>query len=111
MFKLIALALGLAIGFGGGVWYASKHPEWAKDFAAKEEQYAIEKALQIAKATKAKLDELAARETTSRSGPGSSFLGSGGGGAKKPDAELTKLAQEQDANIAELEKQLAKVKK
>src|SRR4051794_18883137 len=108
MFKLIALALGLAIGFGGGVWYASKHPEWAKEVGAKEEQYAIEKSLQIAKATKAKLDEMASKDATSKSGPSNSFLG---GGTKKPDPEITKLSQEQDANSAELEKQLEKVKK
>jgi len=109
MFKLIALALGLAIGFGGGVWYASKHPEWAKTFGAQEEQYAIEKSLEIAKATKAKLDQMASKDAASKVA-GNSFLG-GGGGSKKPDPEITKLSQEQDANIAELEKQLAKVKK
>jgi len=108
MFKIIALALGLALGFGGGVWYASKHPERAKDFGAKEEQYAIEKSLQIAKATKAKLDEMASRDATAKSTPSNSFLG---GGSNKPDPEIKKLSQEQDANIAELEKQLAKVKK
>jgi hypothetical protein len=108
MFKMIALALGLAIGFGGGVWYASKHPEWAKDVGAKEEQFAVEKSLEIAKATKAKLDQMAAKDTANKSATGNSFLG---GGAKKPDPEITKLSQEQDANIAELEKQLAKVKK
>ena len=111
MFKLIALALGLAVGFGGGIWYASKHPEWAKDFGAKEEQYAIEKSLQIAKATKAKLDQMAAKDTAGKTGPGNSFLGGGSSAAKKPDPEIAKLSQEQDANIAELEKQLAKVKK
>jgi hypothetical protein len=108
MFKLIALVLGLAVGFGGGVWYAAKHPEWAKDFGAKEEQYAIEKSLQIAKATKAKLDEMASKDASSKT-TGNSFLG--GGKAAKPDPEIAKLSQEQDANIAELEKQLAKVKK
>jgi hypothetical protein len=110
MFKLIALLLGLGVGFGGGVWYASKHPEWAKDFGAKEEQYAIEKSLQIAKATKAKLDEMAAKDSSSKTGQ-NSFLGSGSTATKKPDPEIAKLSQEQDANIAELEKQLAKVKK
>lgn len=108
MFKLIALALGLAVGFGGGVWYASKHPEWAKDFGAKEEQYAVEKSLEIAKATKAKLDQMAAKDAAGKAASGNSFLA---GGSKKSDPEIAKLSQEQDANIAELEKQLAKVKK
>jgi hypothetical protein len=104
MIKLVVLVLGLAVGFGGGIWYASKHPEWAKDFAAKEEKYALEKSLQIAKATKAKLDELAARDSGSKATGASSFLG---GTPKKPDPEIAKLAQEQDANIAELEKLVA----
>ena len=30
MLKLIALILGLAIGFGGGVWWASHNPDQAK---------------------------------------------------------------------------------
>jgi hypothetical protein len=108
MFKLIVLVLGLAIGFGGGVWYAAKHPEWAQDFAAKEQQKFLETQLKIAKATKAKLDEMASRDPAKSPAGASSFVG---GGAKKPDADIARLSQEQDAQIVDLEKQLADVKK
>lgn len=109
MFKLIILALGLAVGFGGGVWYGVQHPEWAKDFAAREEAMVLEAKLKIAKATKAKLDEVAARDAGKTPGGASSFVG--GGGAKSAEAGLARVRQENDAEIADLEKKLAEVKK
>ena len=38
MFKLIALLLGLAVGFGGGVYWAHQHPDQAATLSAAEEK-------------------------------------------------------------------------
>ena len=61
MFKLIVLILGLAVGFGGGVYWAHKNPEDAAKFSAEEERRFLEAQLAITEKIKAKLDELVRR--------------------------------------------------
>ncbi len=113
MFKLIILALGLAIGFGAGVWWGVQNPEQAKQLAEEEKRF-LQEQLRIGRETKARLDQIAAA-TKKTAGPAgtSSFLGGGGGsggGTARPDPEISRLRDDQEQQIAELEKRLEQVK-
>ena len=58
--KLIVLLLGLALGFGGGVWYGVRHPDQAKKIAEEEERRVLEKQKELLAKLKTKLDQLKA---------------------------------------------------
>ena len=110
--KLLFLILGLAVGFGGGVWWGVRNPAQAADLAAKQEQWVLEGKIQATEAIKAKLDRLIAREkadTAKRTGGGSGFVSGRTGAAASgdgPDPELLSLREESDRQLAELRKQL-----
>ena len=98
--KLIVLILGLVVGAGGGVWYGAQHPEWAKDFAAKEEEWVRQGKEQALKSVKEKLDSLTS-SGSSTPAAGRSFAG-GTSSGNAPDAaalkaivdgELTKVSK------------------
>src|SRR5258708_6402734 len=97
MFKLITLALGLAIGFGGGVWWGQKNPEAAANLSKQEEQQVIEKALALNAQMKAKLEQMSKAKT-----PGSGFISAG----SAPDvSDIKAQADQQEADLkANLEK-------
>jgi hypothetical protein len=107
--KIIVLLLGLAVGFGGGVWYGVNHPEQGKKIADEEERRLLEKQKELVARLKTKLDQLAAsRSGTAPAGaktPGTGFL-SGAPAAK--DQEVDKLDAEADKQMAELDKILKK---
>src|SRR4051812_48232327 len=99
--KLIVLILGLVVGAGGGVWYGAQHPEWAKDFAAKEEEWVRQGKEQALKTVKDKLDSLTKDSGPSTPAAGRSFAGGTSTGSS-PDAaalkgfvdgELTKVSK------------------
>lgn len=109
--KLIVLLLGVAIGFGGGVWWGVKNPAEAQRFAAEEERRVLEKQKVLLQKFKTKLDQLAG----SRAGggaPGAKGIGSGflagnqSGSAARHDAEVDQLRSESDQQIAELDRML-----
>ncbi len=104
MFKLIAFGLGLAIGFGGGVWWSVKNPEAASKLSAEEERHVLEAKIAATKAVKDKLDQIAAKKTSSTPGAGfaSSIPGSG-----DHDPDCAALRAEQEQQLKDLEKQLA----
>src|SRR4051812_19628444 len=102
MFKMIFLALGLAIGFGGGVYWATKHPDAATKLSAEEERRFLEAQMQITQKIQSKLDQLSSKASNKVTGSGNSFLSSSqsGGGdaavASKADVnELKADAQKQ----------------
>ncbi len=66
MFKLIILVLGLAIGFGGGLWYGVHHPTEAANLSAAEEQ----QVLQQTQAIKDKINQLVAKQHHGIAGTG-----------------------------------------
>jgi hypothetical protein len=111
MIKMIVLLLGLAVGFGGGVWYGVHRPEEAKKIADEEERRVLEKQKDLLAKLKSKLDQLASSRTgttpTGGKGVGSGFLaGAPGAGAKDP--EVDKLKAESDQQMAELDRILKK---
>jgi hypothetical protein len=112
MIKMIVLLLGLAIGFGGGVWYGARNPDQAKKIADEEERRVLEKQKELLAKVKSKLDQLASSATSTGSGSGSTggrsgFVGAGQSGAK-PDPEIDRLRAESDQQLRELDHLLKK---
>ncbi len=70
MFKLIFLVLGLAIGFGGGVYWSAHNPQKAQQLSAQEERRFLEAQMQITQKIQAKLDQLSSKTTSTPSGSG-----------------------------------------
>lgn len=97
MFKIIILVLGLAIGFGGGVWWGTKNPDAAAKLAKEEERHVVEKALALNQQLKAKLEQLNSKSKT----PGSGFVGSSGG-----SIDVSDIKAEADKQEAELKAML-----
>src|SRR6266542_4672252 len=64
MFKLIFLVLGLAIGFGGGVYWSAHNPQKAQQLSAQEERRFLEAQMQITQKIQAKLDQLSSKTTS-----------------------------------------------
>jgi hypothetical protein len=58
MIKLSILILGLVVGFGGGVYWASHNPEQATQLSAEEERRFLEAQMKITQQIQAKLDRL-----------------------------------------------------
>ena len=87
--KLIALLLGMAIGFGGGIWYGVNRPKEAADLAVKQDEWIRKGKEEALKQVKAKLDGMLTQQPTGPSAPGfaRSFSGSGGGGGASSQTE------------------------
>ena len=101
MVKLIVLVLGLAIGFGGGVYWAHKNPDQAAKLSAEEEKRFLEAQLAITEKIKAKLDELASAASSKVPGSSSGFLSSSQSGAAVAEdvKELKGDAQRQEDEL------------
>jgi hypothetical protein len=103
MFKLIILVLGLAIGFGGGVWWGQKNPQAAANFSSQEEKEFLQAQLAMNQKIKSKLDQL--QSGSSSKTPGSGFLGTNPGTPSVSDVKADAEKQE-----ADLQARLAKLK-
>ena len=108
MIKVIVLLLGMAIGFGVGVYWGVKNPEQAQKLAAEEERQFLEKQKQLIEKMKAKLDQLASSRAgaTATGAVGRSGFVGGAPGAAKVDPEVEQLKKESDQQIAEMERLL-----
>ena len=104
MFKLITLALGLAIGFGAGVWWGQKNPQQAAQLSAEEEKRFVQAQLAMNQKIKEKLDQL--QNKTSTNTPGSGFVASG----QAPAADVKDAKAAADKQEADLQAHLAKLK-
>ena len=106
MFKMIFLLVGLAVGFGGGVYWGHKNPEAAAKISAAEEKRFLEAQLAINKKIQAKLDELQSKTSSGAKTSGSGFLSSSQSGAsqdvKEVKAEAAKQEQELQKKLSEL---------
>ena len=111
MIKVIVLLLGLAVGFGGGVYWGVHNPDQAKKLAAEEERRVLEKQKELLQKMRAKLDQLASsRVGTSAKVGASGFLSGAQTGAAKADPEIDKLKAESEQQLAELDKLLSEGK-
>lgn len=105
MFKWIFLLVGLAVGFGGGVWWGVRNPEQAQGLAAEEERRVLEAKKQVAEAFKKKLDEIINSSRQRPTATGSGFL-PGARGPAGPNPELVELQKEAEQEIRQLDQQI-----
>jgi hypothetical protein len=110
--KLIALIIGLAAGFGVGVYWGVHHPSQAASLSAAEESKFIEVQIKTSEVIKQKLDQLASKQQAT---PGNKFAGSGfvssGSTASTPDPEINSLRDDQDHLLQQLHQRLDQLKK
>ncbi len=102
--KLIVLLIGLAVGFGGGVYWGNQHPMQAATLSDTEQKEFLQAQLKIAQAVKSKLDSMATKNTSSGGPAGSGFLS---GGSAAP-ADLSQLQSDQDRQIQQIKDRLSK---
>src|SRR6059058_1621124 len=113
MFKIIFLLVGVAVGFGGGVYWANKNPEKAAQISAEEEKRFLEAQVQINQKIQAKLEQLQSKATSASPKPsGSGFLGAGqgGAGAAPTPAEVNDVKADAQKQQQELQQHIAKLK-
>ena len=105
MLKILFLLIGLAGGFGAGVWWGVHHPDQAATLSAEEERRFLELQMKATQAMKEKLDQLAAK--TSGKMKGSGFLANNGA----PDPEVAQLRDQSDKQLRDLQTHLEDLKK
>jgi hypothetical protein len=107
MFKLIALVLGLGIGFGSGVWWGVHHPTSAASLSAEEEQNVLAQTQTL----REKIHNLVVKQ---QGGGGIAGTGIGsnlvGGGASTPavDPDLKELDDKAQSQLDMLKAKLGK---
>ncbi|HTL29535.1 MAG TPA: hypothetical protein VL282_09940 [Tepidisphaeraceae bacterium] len=106
MFKMIFLVLGLAVGFGGGVYWAHHNPDAAAKLSAEEEKRFLEAQLAISEKIQSKLDQLSNQSGGSKMGSG--FVSSQSGGASAADVNDLKSQTQQQQD--ELKKRIAQLR-
>ncbi len=115
MLKLITLVLGLAIGFGGGVYWSARHPDQAAKLSKDEEARFLQAQMAVTQQAKDKLDQLMAKYKNGSVGspiPGSSgFLGGGttAGAQLAADPDAQALRSHQEEQLSELKKRLESI--
>jgi hypothetical protein len=107
MFKMIFLLAGLAVGFGGGVYWAHKNPDQAATLSAAEEKKFLEYQLQISQKIQQKLDQLQSKASAPKGASG--FLGSGQAPTVNA-AEVSDVKADAQKQQEELQKHLAQLK-
>ena len=110
MIKMVFLLVGLAIGFGGGVYWGHKNPEQAAQLSAAEEKKFLEYQLALSQKIQAKLDKLSSKASGSKPGGTSSgFLGAGQAPAVST-SDVNDVKAENQKQQEELQKRLAQLK-
>ena len=107
MFKMLFLLVGLAGGFGGGVYWAHHNPDAAAKLSEAEEKKFLEYQLQINQKIQAKLDSLQSKVSAPKGSAG--FLGAGQAPAVNP-AEVNDVKADAQKQQDELQKRLAQLK-
>jgi len=107
MFKMIFLIVGLAVGFGGGVYWAHRNPDQAATLSAAEEKKFLEYQLQISQKIQAKLDQLQGKASAPKGASG--FLG-GGQAPAVSAADVNDVRADAQKQQDELQKRLAALK-
>ncbi len=108
MIKIIVLIFGLAVGFGGGVYWGHKNPEQAAKISAEEERRFLEAQLAITQKIQAKLDQLSSA-TSGKPSNSSGFVSSSQSDAA-PATDVKDLKADAQQQEDELRKRLEAVK-
>ncbi len=69
MFKALILLVGLVVGFGGGVYWSSHHPDEANKLSATEEKKFLQAQMAITQKIQAKLDQFNGKTSAASSQP------------------------------------------
>ncbi|HYO08748.1 MAG TPA: hypothetical protein VER17_07220 [Tepidisphaeraceae bacterium] len=107
MFKMIFLLFGLAVGFGGGVYWAHHNPEAAAKLSAEEEKKFLEAQLAITQKIQSKLEQIQGKVSAPKGASG--FVGGGQGPAVNP-AEVNDLKADAQRQEEELQRRIAQIK-
>ena len=102
------LILGLAVGFGGGIYWAHKNPEQAAKISAEEERRFLEAQLAITEKIQAKLDQFSS-STSDKPSNGSGFISSRQSGAA-PASDVSDLKADAQRQEDQLRQRLEAVK-
>ena len=108
MLKLLFLIVGLAVGFGGGVYWGVHHPEQASQLSQEEERRFLELQIKTTEAVKNKLDQIASKQSGKSFGSG--FV-SGGSSGSAPDPDIAAVREQSDKQLQELHQHLDQLKK
>ncbi|MEA2711198.1 MAG: hypothetical protein QOF78_3799 [Phycisphaerales bacterium] len=104
MIKAILILIALAIGFGGGVYFAQHNPAAAAKFSAEEQRRLVQAQLAITQKIKAKLDQMPSSDDKP---PGSAgILSAKQAAAAATPEDVKQLRQETDTLEAMLRKRL-----
>ena len=107
MFNMLFLIVGVAIGFGGGVYWAHKNPDQAAQLSAAEEKKFLEYQLELSQKIQAKLDQLQSKASAPKGSSG--FLGAGQGPAVS-SADVSDVKSDTQKQQEEIQKHLAQLK-
>ena len=109
MFKMIFLLLGLAVGFGGGVYWAHHNPDAAAKLSAEEEKKFLEAQLALNQKIQAKLEQLQGK-ASGKAPVGSGFVSGSEAGGGATAADVNDVKSEAQKQQDELQKRLAQLK-
>lgn len=111
--KILFLIVGLAIGFGGGVYWGVHNPAKAAQIAEREEEEVLKLKVQAMEKIKQTLDRIIAEQKdgdTTGTAPRTGFV-AGKTGPAKVDPELVKLREEQERQLEQLKQELQQAEK
>lgn len=91
MFKALILLVGLIVGFGGGIYWSSHHPDQANQISAAEEKKFLQAQMAITQRIQARLDRLNGKTT---------------GASSQPAADVSQLKADTQTQQIELKKHL-----
>ena len=103
--KLIALILGLILGFGAGIWYGVNRPKEAADLAVKQDEWIRKGKEEALKQVKAKLDGMLTQQPSGPSAPGFARSFSGTGGGQGQTEALKELKGDVEAQLTQVTSQ------
>ena len=108
MIRAVLMLVALAVGFGGGVYWAHHNPGAAAKFSAEEEKRFLEAQLAITQKIKSKLEQLST-ENAAKPPAGSGFISSKQAAAATPE-DVKQLRLETESQEAMLRKRLDELK-
>jgi hypothetical protein len=110
MMKLILLVVGLAVGFGGGLYFSSHHPSEAAALEAAQERKLIEMQIKTSEAVKKKLDAMSAKQQSQAAAtPDNAGPVSDGATNAAPDPQINTLRDQQNQLLQQLHQRLNKL--
>lgn len=110
MIRAVLMLVALAVGFGGGVYWAHHNPEAAAKLSAEEEKRFLEAQLAITQKIKAKLEQLSSEAAAAKAPAGATgFISGKQAAAAVTPQDVKELHSQTDAQEAMLRQRLEKL--